>query len=76
MEKNRKKSGAPRFLTEEQLADRWNVSKRTLQKKRYQGGGCIFYKFDGGAVRYRLRDVQAYEKGAVRRSTSQDDNDA
>lgn len=59
-----------RFLTERELAKRWNISVRTLQKKRYAGGGCPFHKFDDGSVRYRLRDIRAYERSARRRSTS------
>jgi len=54
-----------RFLTERQLARRWNMSMRTLQKKRCQGGGCVYHKLDG-RVRYRLRDIIAYERSARR----------
>jgi len=58
------------FFTEEQLADRWCVSKKLLQKQRGSGGGCPYYKLGQGAVRYRLRDIKQYEQDARRSSTS------
>ena len=56
------------YLTEDQLADRWNVSKRTLQGHRYRDKGQPLAAMSGppwvsigGSVRYRLCDVAAYE---------------
>lgn len=55
-----------RFLTERQLARRWNMSMRTLQKHRCLSVGCDYHKFEDGRVRYRLRDIVEYERSARR----------
>ena len=57
------------FLTDKELAARWNISVRTVQKWRVTGQGPRFRKL-GTAVRYALPDVEAYEQAAGRRSTS------
>jgi hypothetical protein len=49
------------FISESDLSKRWAIPKRTLQNKRYNGTGIPFVKI-GGAVRYRLSDVEAAEK--------------
>lgn len=48
------------FLTENQLADRWQVSTKKLQADRWKGVGVPYVKISR-SVRYRLRDVRAYE---------------
>ncbi|AEG50241.1 hypothetical protein Sphch_2596 [Sphingobium chlorophenolicum L-1] len=58
-----------RFLTEHELAQRWSVSAKQLQKLRTTGGGCPFHKLNG-AIRYRLRDIKQYEQNARRLHTS------
>lgn len=50
-----------RFLDEKQLAERWRLERKTIQKFRYEGGGPTYHKF-GGSVRYALSDVIAYEE--------------
>lgn len=55
-------SPAP-FLTTAELADRWRISPRTLRNQRCAGLGVPSVKI-GGAVRYRLADVEAYEAAA------------
>ena len=49
-----------KFLTEKDLAKRWNKSVRTLQRKRWLKEGPPYFK--DGRVRYRLSDIEAYEK--------------
>jgi hypothetical protein len=56
------------YFTEDQLAERWGVSKRTLQGHRYRDKGRALEAMSGppwvsigGAVRYRLCDITAYE---------------
>lgn len=56
------------YLTEDQLAERWGVSKRTLQGHRYRDKGRPLQAMSGppwisigGAVRYSLSDIKAYE---------------
>jgi hypothetical protein len=43
-----------------QLARRWNISPRTLERWRWQNDGPSYLKV-GGRVCYRLEDVEAYE---------------
>lgn len=54
-------------LTQAALADRWNISPRTLERWRWLGQGPQYLKV-GGQVRYRIRDVEAYEKNQQRGS--------
>lgn len=48
------------MLTTADLAGRWQVPARTLGQWRYEKRGPGYVKI-GGAVRYRLADVEAYE---------------
>ncbi len=57
-------------LNQIQLAARWNISHRTLERWRWSGEGPLFVKI-GGRVVYRLADVEAYELMQIRRSTSE-----
>lgn len=49
-----------RHLNQEQLARRWDVSPRTLEKWRSQRQGPRFLKV-GGRVVYPLLEIEAYE---------------
>ena len=49
------------YLDEQSLAKRLGMSVKTLQNWRTKGEGPKFTKFNR-AVRYRLRDIVAYEK--------------
>jgi hypothetical protein len=49
-----------RHLNQNQLAERWNVSPRTLERWRWLGEGPVYLKL-GGRVSYRLEDVEYYE---------------
>lgn len=50
----------PNWLTTVELADRWRLSARTLERWRVGKGGPPWYHF-GGSIRYDLADVQAFE---------------
>lgn len=53
------------LLTTHELAERWKVSDNTLRKWRVQGTGPSYVKFGEGRaadVRYRIEDVEAWEK--------------
>ena len=50
-----------RHLNQHQLALRWGVSPRTLERWRWLGLGPAYLKLVG-TVAYRLEDVVAYEK--------------
>ena len=46
-------------LNQTELAARWTISARTLERWRWTGDGPAFLKI-GGRVVYRLEDVLAY----------------
>ena len=48
-----------------QLAVRWGISHRTLERWRWTGEGPKFLKV-GGRVVYRLSDVEEYEQSIIR----------
>jgi predicted DNA-binding transcriptional regulator AlpA len=56
------------FLKQKDLARRWGISHRTLERWRVIGHGPRFVKV-GSNVVYRLSDVEAYERKRVRTST-------
>ncbi|MEI8396368.1 MAG: helix-turn-helix domain-containing protein [Rhodospirillaceae bacterium] len=56
-------------LKQAQLAERWNISPRTLERWRWLGQGPRFLKI-GGRVVYRLEDIVAFETERSRASTS------
>lgn len=49
------------YLNEVQVAQRWGMSRKTLQRWRAERKGPSFLKI-GGAVRYRLCDVETFEQ--------------
>jgi hypothetical protein len=59
------RADAVRHLTQEQLARRWQVSPRTLERHRWLGVGVPYLKLHG-KVAYRLEDVLAYEAANLR----------
>jgi hypothetical protein len=48
-------------LTPKQLAERWNVSVRTLANWRCANVGPAYLKINGTRVVYALSDIEAYE---------------
>jgi len=64
-----KPDSVTRHLTQDQLADRWQMSPRTLERWRWLGEGPRFLKL-GGRVVYRLEDIEAYETEQLRHSTT------
>lgn len=60
---------AMRYMRQGELADRWRISERTLEKWRHFGRGPSFLKI-GGRVMYRLDDIEAFEAKQVRTSTA------
>ena len=59
-----------KHLNQQELADRWDLSERTLERWRSIGWGPYFLKV-GGRVVYRLEDIEAYEIQHMRASTSE-----
>ena len=58
-------------LNQTQLAVRWTISPRTLERWRWLGQGPRFLKI-GGRVIYRLEDIQLFEAKQSRASTNDD----
>jgi len=58
-----------RHLHQADLARRWNVSPRTLERWRWLGQGPRFLKI-GGRVAYRLEDIEAFEAAQIRTISS------
>ena len=57
-----------RHISQQDLACRWSISPRTLERWRWTGQGPRFLKI-GGRVVYRIQDIQAYETAQLRTST-------
>lgn len=55
-------------LSQIDLANRWRMSPRTLERWRFTGEGPRFIKL-GGRVIYRLEDVIAFEDQQIRQAT-------
>ena len=69
-------AAAPTFLKEVDLAARWRVSRKKLQADRLNGIGPAYFKL-GACVRYRLDDIEAFERsGRVARGTGESREDA
>ena len=56
-----------RHLTQAELAERWRVSTRTLDRWREAGKGPAWMKLNG-RVLYRTEDVLAFERARLRRT--------
>ena len=59
-----------KHLNQNELAARWGISARSLERWRWAGLGPAFLKL-GGRVVYRQADIEAYEAENLRGSTSQ-----
>ena len=57
-----------RHLHQTDLARRWCLSPRTLERWRWLGQGPAFLKL-GGRVAYRLEDIEAFEAAQTRDAT-------
>ena len=51
-------------LNQVQLSRRWSLSPRTLERWRWERKGPRHLKV-GGRVRYRLEDVEAFERNGL-----------
>jgi hypothetical protein len=56
------------YLNQKELARRWGMSPRTLERWRWIGFGPKFLKL-GKKVKYRAIDVEAFELDRLRDST-------
>ena len=60
-----------KHLNQKELARRWNISHRTLERWRWAGEGPQVMKL-GGRVVYRMEDITAFEQDQLRHSTGAD----
>ena len=58
-----------RYLNQAELARRWSISPRTLERWRHLGRGPRFCKIGSRCV-YLVSEVEAYERLHLRQSTS------
>ena len=58
---------ALRHLIQAELAERWQVSERTLDRWRADGKGPAWLKLNG-RVLYRMEDVLEFERARLRRT--------
>ena len=49
------------FLRQKQLALRWGISERSLERWRAKGSGPRFVRITRGVIVYRLTEIEAYE---------------
>lgn len=61
----RQRAGATGHLNQRDLAARWGVSTRTLERQRWLNQGPAYLKI-GSRVAYRLIDIEAYEAAHLR----------
>lgn len=61
-------------LNETELAERWGISPKTLQRWRCEGKGPRFLKLSKRVI-YPLDEIEAYEHGALYESTWQKASD-
>ncbi|MDH5796653.1 MAG: helix-turn-helix domain-containing protein [Anaplasmataceae bacterium] len=62
------------YLSEHELAEKWGISHRTLQRWRWLNQGPNYLKI-GGHVRYRPEDVEAFEKKRLFQAEDNSNND-
>jgi len=58
------------LINEEGAAKLLTIKPKTLQAWRVNGGGPPFIKI-GRSVRYRMKDLEEFMNGGIRRSTSE-----
>ena len=58
-----------KHLNQEQVARRWNLSPRSLERWRWRRIGPKYLRL-GGRVCYRLTDIEDYERQQLRGSGS------
>jgi hypothetical protein len=63
--RGRQNGATPRHLNQHDLAARWRMSVRTLERWRSQRQGPPFLRL-GGRIAYRLEDIEAFEAAQIR----------
>ena len=65
-------SDVVRYLTQKQLARRWSMSHRTLERWRCLSRGPVWLKI-GGKVLYKIEDIMGFEISKVVRGSGLSD---
>jgi predicted site-specific integrase-resolvase len=60
----------PTCLNQKELAERWTISHRTLERWRWAGEGPAYMKI-GGRVVYRIADIEAFERDVMNATSDQ-----
>lgn len=60
----------PTCLNQKELAERWTISHRTLERWRWAGEGPAYMKI-GGRVVYRIADIEAFERDVLQATIDQ-----
>ena len=60
---------SPELLSPRQLAARWGLSEKTLERWRMLGTGPVFLKL-GSRVLYRIEEIQSHEQRRTRQCTA------
>tara|TARA_R100000231_G_scaffold70814_1_gene55996 strand:- start:97 stop:318 length:222 start_codon:yes stop_codon:yes gene_type:complete len=61
MEISEKNFDISKTIGVDELAERWGVSNKTINNRRYRGLGPSYYKI-GGKIKYDLEDVKRMEQ--------------
>lgn len=67
---NRPKFLGKKYLSQSEVSERYGIPESTLENWRCAGKGPHHEKFEDSIVRYRLRTLIAWERAAMRKSTS------
>lgn len=57
-------------LNQKELAKRWTISHRTLERWRWACEGPVYMKI-GGRVVYRIADIEAFERDVLQATIDQ-----
>ena len=60
----------PTCLNQKELAERWTISHRTLERWRWAGEGPAYMKI-GGRVVYGIADIEAFERDVMNATSDQ-----
>ena len=52
---------SPTYFNQNELADRWRMSPRTLERWRWKKTGPNYTKL-GGKIAYAMHDIETYER--------------
>ncbi|NVK59259.1 MAG: helix-turn-helix domain-containing protein [Rhodobacteraceae bacterium] len=60
----------PICLNQKELAERWTISHRTVERWRWAGESPAYMKI-GGSVVYRVADIEGFERDVMNATSDQ-----